>query len=245
MSQSQPSPPFGLPAPVLARLARLGRLLGALAGLGLCGCRCSDGDPEPTARAGDPLTGCRSACASYSQAACGGPGGAEGQRDCVAGCTRWADLARQAGCEAERDAYFACVGKSRVECASVLSAIPVALARGEGVPSCGARWDELLRCQAPCDHVGSTHLGDAELGDKRVTAELTRSGCLDCARDVRAAAPPGSPCTAARVCQEHCCSCQAGPSRYRVRACVDGACAGTELACALGPGATGHDPCGR
>jgi hypothetical protein len=244
MSQSQPSARLALLAPVRAHAARLG-LSWVLAGLWLPGCRCSGPEPDARGDAESPLPGCRSACAAYSQARCPGRDAPTDQQECVQACAAGADLSALAGCGKSRDAYFECVARTPIDCASLVSGLGAALERGEGAPACAASLAALERCEAPCRNEGSTHLGEATGSGKLVKAELTRAGCTDCAKDIRGGAPPGSPCSAASVCQEHCCACAAGPGRYRARACVDGACAASDLTCALTPAAVQHSPCSR
>ncbi len=225
-------------------------LAGALVAFWLPSCRCSGPEPDRNPDASDPLAGCRSACAAYAQARCPGRDALTAQSECVQACAASVEISAQAGCAKVHDAYFECVAKSSVDCSAVLSAPGVALERAEGVAGCTPELGALERCTAPCRNVGSTHLGEATVGNKVVLAELTRAGCSDCSKEARPAAPPGSPCTAARVCQEHCCACgsqtrPSGPGRYRARACVDGACATSEVACALTPETVRHSPCAR
>ncbi len=226
--------------------ARRGRPLMAVVAVAACtlpGCRCS-GEPTPSVSEG--LAACRAACASYVSAHC--PGRAElakDQADCVAACGAESEVAGRAECSPLRAAYLDCVGHSSVDCAAFVSAPSVALARGEGVRACGQALGRLDGCTAPCRNEGSVHLGDSAQGGHAVQAELTRDGCNDCRPKTRAGAPPGSPCTAARVCAEQCCSCQEGAGHYRARVCIDGACADQAAACASAPSAASHDPCMR
>jgi hypothetical protein len=220
----------------------LTRLLWLVLALGLPACRCSGPEPDANPDASDPLAGCRNACAAYTEAKCDAAGD---HAACVRSCSERARRAEVAGCGALRDAYFECVARSTIACPTVGSSSGAALELGEGAPACAVQLAALDRCDAPCRNEGSTHLGEAAVSGKQVKAELTRSGCNDCTKDVRGGAPPGSPCTAASVCPEYCCSCPASPGRYRARACVQGACAATVEACLLAPSAAHHFPCGQ
>src|SRR6478609_429558 len=61
-----------------------------------------------------------------------------------------------------------------------------------------------------------------------LAAEIVQT-CADCRASVRPGAPPGSPCSAASVCQEVCCNCPNSFTKsYRARACDAARCAGRE-----------------
>src|SRR6187455_164724 len=56
-----------------------------------------------------------------------------------------------------------------------------------------------------------------DIGD--LAAEIVQT-CADCRARVRPGAPPGSPCSAASVCQELCCNCPNSLTKsYRARVC--------------------------
>jgi len=245
MSQSQPPPAGAVSAPVRARALRLSWLGCALAGLWLPACRCSGSEPDQGPEAGDNLAGCRSACAAYSQAKCPRREGHGAYLECVEQCASALASSERAQCGKLRDAYHTCVARSAIDCPAVNSELGVALEQGEGVQACAGELASLDRCTAACRNEGSTHLGEGSVAGKLVKAELTRSGCTDCLQATRGGAPPGSPCSAASVCQEHCCTCSTGAARYRARACVDGACAPSDLACSVTPAAVLHSPCSQ
>jgi|SRR6188768_47564 len=97
--------------------------------------------------------------------------------------------------------------------------------------------------QAPCERAGivSSRVSQRpDLGE--VAAEIVQT-CADCRASVRPGAPPGSPCSAASVCQEQCCNCANSLVKtYRARVCAAARCAGSE-ACTLARTAITPDVC--
>ena len=78
------------------------------------------------------------------------------------------------------------------------------------------------------------------LGD--LAAEIVQT-CGDCQFTLRPGAPAGSPCSAASVCQEHCCKCSNSLAKtFRARACTAARCAGAE-ACAAARAEIRPDVC--
>ena len=82
---------------------------------------------------------------------------------------------------------------------------------------------------AVCEVDGIVSSRTSERADTgNLAAEIVQT-CADCRASVRPGAPPGSPCSAASVCQEVCCNCANSLAKsYRARVCDAGRCAGLE-----------------
>src|SRR5437762_11111098 len=79
--------------------------------------------------------------------------------------------------------------------------------------------------QAPCERDGIVSSRVSERpGSGNLAVEIVQT-CGDCRASTRPGAPPGSPCSAASVCQELCCKCpNALPKTYRARVCDSARC---------------------
>jgi len=97
--------------------------------------------------------------------------------------------------------------------------------------------------QTPCAEEGivSSRVSDQPTGGD-LAAEIVQT-CADCRASARPGAPPGSPCSAASVCQEQCCNCPISlTKKYRARVCDAARCAGPE-ACHSARAAIRPDVC--
>ncbi len=153
--------------------------------------------------------------------------------ECNRSCLLEGARAAAASCDGERRRLLACIAGAQASCA-----VPCQGADCLGskrVPACAPEREKLRACTAPCAHEGLSHHLTRQLGDTAQAAklEVVRSGCGKCKRAPPSGARAGAPCTAASVCDRHCCQCRGGNARHTVRACVSGRCASAERACAL------------
>jgi hypothetical protein len=205
------------------------------------------------AKQGEPVPGaeveraCASACAALTAGACPADEPTERRHAaCRASCSTAAAVARTARCASEHLAYLSCVSRSAV-CAPPNVAAGVALENGSGLSECHAPHQAYFRCTEPCRERGVLRTRSTPLehdgGRREVHAELVSAGCTEPTPKTAKKSGAGAPCTHHSVCSTAECSCPASSVRYHARACVDGHCADSRLACAIAPKAVGHEPC--
>ncbi len=182
---------------------------------------------------------CDSACAGLL-ASTATPSSREG---CLTRCSRETSLARGADCGREYEAFLTCLSRS----SSALEMAGDALSLGAGVLSCAQTYGVYARCAEACREHGVVRSGARTLRDGArevlVQAEVTTRGCgRDFATNPHGA-PAGSRCEHHTVCEPVTCPCKASSEGYRVRACIDQACATPDAACRLAPQAVEHEVC--
>ncbi len=170
---------------------------------------------------------CNRAC---SAASCGQPSASGG---CGRGCLLEGSRAAAVNCEGEHRRLLVCIAGARAACDATCQGADCLGAKR--VTGCVAERKKLKACMAPCAHEGLSHhlTRKTEDGTQTLKLEVVRSGCGRCKQAPRSGAQAGAPCTAASVCNRHCCQCEGGNARHTVRACVAGKCASAERACAL------------
>jgi len=213
-------------------------------GLAISGLHCKR-SPDPAAI--DERAACAAACAALISAGCERDGLRRQDHDrCVQHCAAHGAGLASAGCGSERAGYLTCVAKMEPDCERLTCSAALCIERAVGLGVCRDSYERWRQCAAPCLDPGSSHFGERVVSSgatrQRVTTEIVRSGCAECAPAKRGA-PAGSACQAASVCSQICCRCPGNPAKFLARACVDGVCEEGEAACELSRRALGLDPC--
>lgn len=203
-------------------------LLGAL----LLACRGSASDPGERA--------CATACAKLAGAECE----AGANPSCLGHCRDERARAKQGQCTNEYDVFLNCLGREGTRCQARAGE---SIVHGTALSACEEAYAEYARCALTCREHGVVRSADRSLRDGerevRVQAEVTTQGCGRALPPMRRGAPPGSACEYQSVCEPVMCRCPAPTEGYRVRACIDGACAADDRGCRLAPLAVGHPVC--